>query len=182
MNCREHKLPELELATNQVREALQCLLHTILFIRAPGPVVPQDVHCEGFDLTYTRIAGTGAGNVHDNSTAASKMNPILGEKRNVDKKVNDAIEIFLRSLTHVGPELLQGCLTVSFFERRATQKLFWSHEEKVVWEQWVVPVLVNNTPRPVNDDTASKIERQRIQVKDTIYACSCGMLRLRCGM
>jgi len=50
------------------------------------------------------------------------------------------------------------------------------------WEQWVVPVLVNNTPRPVNDDTASKIERQRIQVKDTIYACSCGMLRLRCGM
>ena len=129
MNCREHKLPELELATNQVREALQCLLHTILFIRAPGPVVPQDVHCEGFDLTYTRIAETGAGN---NGTGEKNSNPILGEKRNVDKKVNDAIELFLRSLSHVGPELLQGCLTVSFFERRATQKLFWSHEEKVM--------------------------------------------------
>lgn len=153
MNCREHPLPELELATNQVREALQCLLHTILFIRAPGPVVPQDVHCEGFDLTYTRIAGTGADtsmsanssshstksasntsgnnskNIHRNNSSASLSG---NDKRNVDQKVNDAIEVFLRSLTHVGPELLQGSLTISFFERRATQKLFWTHEEKVV--------------------------------------------------
>jgi hypothetical protein len=30
MNCREHQLPELELSTGQVREALQCILHTIL--------------------------------------------------------------------------------------------------------------------------------------------------------
>ena len=30
MNCKEHHLPELELATGQVREALQCILHTIL--------------------------------------------------------------------------------------------------------------------------------------------------------
>jgi hypothetical protein len=30
MNCKEHNLPELELATGQVREALQCILHTIL--------------------------------------------------------------------------------------------------------------------------------------------------------
>ena len=30
MNCKEHHLPELELSTGQVREALQCILHTIL--------------------------------------------------------------------------------------------------------------------------------------------------------
>ena len=30
MNCKEHYLPELELSTGQVREALQCILHTIL--------------------------------------------------------------------------------------------------------------------------------------------------------
>ena len=30
MNCIEHRLPELELATGQVREALQAILHTIL--------------------------------------------------------------------------------------------------------------------------------------------------------
>jgi len=30
MNCKEHYLPELELATEQVREALQAILYTIL--------------------------------------------------------------------------------------------------------------------------------------------------------
>lgn len=155
MNSREHQLPELELATNQVREALQCLLHTILFIRAPGSVIPHDVHCEGFNLTYARIA-TGETNKNNNNSSNIGCS-------DVERKINHAIEVFLRSLSHVGPELLQGYLTVSFFERRSTQKLFWSHEERVVWEQWVVPVLVNNTPRPVNDDKASVIERQRIQ-------------------
>jgi hypothetical protein len=37
------------------------------------------------------------------------------------------------------------------------------HEEKVIWEQWILHVVVNNTPRPVDDDTASRMERQRIQ-------------------
>ena len=30
MNCKEQHLPELELSTGQVREALKCILHTIL--------------------------------------------------------------------------------------------------------------------------------------------------------
>ena len=30
MNCKEHHLPELELATGQAREALQAILYTIL--------------------------------------------------------------------------------------------------------------------------------------------------------
>jgi hypothetical protein len=46
-----------------------------------------------------------------------------------------------------------------------------SNEEKVVWEQWHLRVVVNNTPRPVSDDSAAVIERQRIQ--DTAE----GMLR-----
>jgi len=157
MNCIEHHLPELELATGQVREALQAILHTILFIRSPGPVAPRDVHCEGFDLTYTRIA-----NEQPSNTGA--VNPSVIEN-DIDRKVDNAIEAFLRSLCQIGPELLSGCLTLSFFERRASRQLFGlvSHEEKVIWEQWILRVVVNNTPRPVNDDSASVIERQRIQ-------------------
>lgn len=150
MNALEHVLPELELATHQVREALQCLLHTIIFLRAPGPVTPHDAHCEGFNLTYVRTTPTGS---------------------TEERRTNEGVETFMRSLSQVGPELLQGRLTLSFFERRRAQKLFWSHEEKIVWEQWTIPVLVNNTPRPVNDDKASVIERQRTQ--DTAE----GMLR-----
>lgn len=62
---------------------------------------------------------------------------------------------------------MAGCLTLSFFERRAKNKLFGlvHQEEKVVWEQWVLRVVVNNTPRPMGGDEASIIERQRIQVR-----------------
>jgi len=91
----------------------------------------------------------------------------------VDKKVDESIQSFLTKLSQIGPELLIGGLTLSFFERRKTQQLFGlvSNEERIVWEQWHLRVVVNNTPRPLSDDCASVIERQRIQ--DTAE----GMLR-----
>lgn len=253
MNCKEHHLPELELATAQVREALQVILHTILFIRSPGTVAPSDVNCEGFNLTYTRIANDSAKLLQTPSspTKAKVQTTLMGSKSNpghnsmrepnhksrnhyqqphvhehtqhqhpihqhpihqhlgnigkkvlqqkkvhhsqqqptstkiqqtqqksaprhyLDQKVDDSIEVFLRTLTQIGPELLQGYLTLSFFERRASRQLFGlvSHEEKIIWEQWILHIVVNNTPRPVNDDSASVMERQRIQ--DTAE----GMLR-----
>mmetsp|Transcript_8902 Transcript_8902/g.17793 ORF Transcript_8902/g.17793 Transcript_8902/m.17793 type:complete len:242 (-) Transcript_8902:3-728(-) len=187
MNCKEQHLPELELSTGQVREALQCILHTILFIRSPGPVAPEDVECEGFDITYTRISS--GDNHHKNhphpnrphhhhfdpSSSPSHNNHHISttNSNDIDRKVDDAIEAFLKSLSQIGPELLSGRLTLSFFERRASRQLFGlvSHEERVVWEQWVLRVVVNNTPRPISNDSAAVIERQRIQ--DTAE----GMLR-----
>jgi hypothetical protein len=70
--------------------------------------------------------------------------------------------LILNSLLNL---FLQGCLTLSFFERRASKQLFGlvSHEEKVIFEQWILHILVNNTPRPTDDDSASRMERQRIQ-------------------
>ena len=143
MNCQEAHLPELELSTCQVREALQCLLHTILFVRAPGPVTPYDCDCENFNLTYSKI----------------------GKIEDVDRQVDESIEKFMLSLKPIGPELSRGDISLSFFERRVTKQLFGlvSNEERIIWEVWNIPVLVNSTPRPVNDDTASVIERQRIQ-------------------
>ena len=38
----------------------------------------------------------------------------------------------------------------------------------ISWEQWHLRVVVNNTPRPVSDDSAAVIERQRIQVCDLL--------------
>jgi hypothetical protein len=94
-------------------------------LRSPGPVTPRDVECEGFHLIYTRIAGSYNQHQHSYSTAL---------QTNVDQKVDDAIESFLRTLSQIGPELLSGGLTLSFFERRATRQLFGlvSHEEKVM--------------------------------------------------
>ena len=61
---------------------------------------------------------------------------------------------------------MAGNLAISFYERRSKNKLFGlvNQEEKIVWEQWILRVVVNNTPRPMGEDEASIIERQRIQV------------------
>ncbi|KAL7461852.1 hypothetical protein ACHAXS_002253 [Conticribra weissflogii] len=177
MNCQIHQLPEFESATSHVREALQAILHTILFIRSPGPVAPQDVQCEIFQTTYTRIAtdnpippvpsSTRNNFFHYNehSQQNQSQHSYHQVKSDLDRRVDDSIETFIRTLSPIGPELMSGCLTVSFFERRGKQKLFGlvHQEEKIVWEQWMLRVVVNNTPRPMGEDEASVIERQRIQ-------------------
>ena len=186
MNCHIYQLPELETATSGTREALQAIIHTILFIRSPGPVAPHDVHCESFQMTYTRIAtdndnpplppnGYSSSQSYrgpSSSTSSHQNNhhnhhqQMAYQKSDLDRKVDDSIETFLRTLTPIGPELMAGNLAVSFFERRSKNKLFGlvNQEEKVVWEQWILRVVVNNTPRPMGEDEASVIERQRIQV------------------
>lgn len=70
------------------------LSHPLQSIRSPGPVAPQDVHCEGFNLTYTRIA---------NDAIRSQS---MKKHHYLDKKVDDSIEEFLKSLVQIGPELL----------------------------------------------------------------------------
>lgn len=40
MNIKEIRLEELELHSYLYEEGLSCLLNTILFVRAPGPVRP----------------------------------------------------------------------------------------------------------------------------------------------
>ena len=205
MNCQVHRLPELETATSGTREALQAIIHAILFIRSPGPVAPFDVHCESFQLSYTRIATdddtTSTSSPRTNTNRYTTQSSSLSsspfhqyqyrqqshhhlqkqphhhqhqhqhhhppyQKSDLDRKVDDSIESFLRTLTPIGPELMAGNLGISFFERRTKNKLFGlvNQEEKVVWEQWILRVVVNNTPRPMGEDEASVIERQRIQV------------------
>ncbi|KAL7531366.1 hypothetical protein ACHAXR_004001, partial [Thalassiosira sp. AJA248-18] len=141
-----------------------------------------DVHCESFQTTYTRIATDNDPlpinrySTHSRSTQHGQQqhqqhhyNQQLSSpnyhKSDLDRKVDDSIETFLRTLTPIGPELMAGNLAISFFERRSKNKLFGlvNQEEKVVWEQWILRLLVNNTPRPMGGDEASVIERQRIQ-------------------
>ena len=143
MNCHHHTLPELELSSHQVRESLQMLLHSILFLRAPGPIAPTDVCCEHFSFSYSKI----------------------GKVDDVDRQIDSAVADFLRSLVPIGPELSKGTVSLTFFERRVSKAFLGlvSTEERVVWEVWHLPLLVNSTPRPVNDDGASVVERHRIQ-------------------
>ena len=66
----------------------------------------------------------------------------------VHSRVDEAIRAFVKSLVPAGPELLKGCVTLGFFERRTNKVVFWSYEEKVVWEEWIIPLLVNEVDSP----------------------------------
>lgn len=134
--------------------------HLFNSIRSPGPVVPEDVECEGFDITYTRIAGnkSSSSSARGGTTATGVLHNHHHHhhadlENDIDHKVDEAIESFLKSLSQIGPELLsvssvfptaalsvvsiscswpqlsfvartQGSLTLSFFERRASRQLF----------------------------------------------------------
>ena len=86
-------------------------------------MAPEDVECEGFDITYTRIAGepkqqpphhhlrsttTGGGSVGHPSTNNNNAAPSSssGMENDVHQKVDAAIESFLKNLSQIGPELL----------------------------------------------------------------------------
>ncbi|CAN0054556.1 unnamed protein product [Scytosiphon promiscuus] len=142
MNLKEHVLEELELHEYYVRDALQCLLHTILFVRAPGSLRPREVGARGSTVASGRACGA----------------------RDVDVAVDGALEDFWGSLRPAGPDLSKGWIAVSFFMRRVQRSFgLFLKEEKVVWEQWVIPVLVNTSPRPMEEDETSVLARGRLQ-------------------
>jgi Autophagy-related protein 101 len=139
-------------------------------------VIPEDVECEGFNLSYARIADGSSTSDDASSNVRQRSNGITSD-------VDQAIDHFLQhSLSQIGPELMSGCLSVRFFERRRRSILSPSSgstplapligwlmppatdsDEKIVWEEWYIRAVINNTPRPIGNDVMSMLERQRIQ-------------------
>ena len=146
MNVTLHSLTELEVPQGAVKEALRAVLHSILFSRALGPVTALEQRSPILgNFCYVKC-----GDVRGRSSVQ------------IDKTVEESIEQFCHSLSPVGPELARGRLVLSFYERR-TRKTFlgMSTKEKVYWEQWSIPVLVNCTPRATGDNAGAALERER---------------------
>jgi hypothetical protein len=123
MNLKEVSLEEMELHESLLTEGLSALIHTILFLRAPNLVKPEDHICD-------------------------RLAPIVYAKcgpSDVDATVNEAIEGLQASLTSVGPFLSKGIILLSFFEKREMKGFFGlvSRFENVYFERWRIPVLVN---------------------------------------
>ena len=86
-------------------------------------MAPEDVQCESFDLTYTRIAGEkplhhqrGGGGTTTSGVPATTSS---GVEHDLHRKVDVAIETFLQGLSQIGPELLSVRRIVHYLcERR----------------------------------------------------------------
>jgi len=123
-NNVQHLLDVVEVDNTQARDALRAVLHTILFTRALGHVEPGQVTPTNFpNLSYATCGDSG-----------------------IDKSVEDAIDTFLASLQLVGPDLVRGELVLSFYDTRKRAGFLGigaAKEDKVHWERWVIPMIVN---------------------------------------
>ena len=106
------------------KDALRAVLHTVLLSRALGRVTPRELRLQSFPALGVASCGNAA----------------------VEQSVENALErFFAGGLQLVGPDLVRGELMVSFYESRRRAGLFGSAEERVYWERWLVPVIVNQS-------------------------------------
>ncbi|EFJ47979.1 hypothetical protein VOLCADRAFT_117751 [Volvox carteri f. nagariensis] len=125
-NCETHNLPVLELEPHQIREALRCVLHTIIFNRALGYVIPTDVDSELFDITYVQCGEPG-----------------------VEARVESRISDFCAQVEKKPAELHQ--LHLSFYETRRKQAWFGTQDERLYWETCALEEQLAIVVRRVND-------------------------------
>lgn len=144
MNLKEIVIEEIELHHRYVNEGLSALLHTILFVRAPNLVKPEDHQC--IELSPLIFAKCGP--------------------NDVDESVKRAIFNLNQLLTPVGPHLSKATIVLSFFEHRETKGFFGliSNHEKVYFERWRIPVIINELPltRMNNDNNNLKEDNEEL--------------------
>uniref|UniRef100_A0A7S1FD89 Autophagy-related protein 101 n=1 Tax=Noctiluca scintillans TaxID=2966 RepID=A0A7S1FD89_NOCSC len=119
LNVEEFVCPELRVAVCHVKEAAKAVLHTIVVCRSIGGTVPMDpssVYSDLLDLTYMRT-----------------------DEPVVEQSLEDA----LRQAAELFEGRTRAQLTLSFFTRG--KRSIWGlllGDEKVVFEQWRLPVLI----------------------------------------
>jgi hypothetical protein len=83
-----------------------------------------------------------------------------GDKR-ADAAVEEAVAQMGRHLRAVGPDMACTQVVLSFYERIEKTGFFTRSEEHAVWEQWIIPLVVNRRLPPAGDDEASVMDRER---------------------
>ena len=109
-NIVRHELEEIEVAKNQVKDTLRCILHSIFLTRAFGPIAPSEIACEcGIDLSYFTC------NV-----------------RSIDVAIEAAIESSFSKMQKIGPELARCCLLLQFKNKKERKALFGWYDNAVL--------------------------------------------------
>lgn len=141
MSVREVQLDEVECHAVFLEEAVSCLLHTIIFLRNPKKITPEDCSCVLLEpLTYVRSGQTTA-----------------------ESDVRQAIDSLNSTLVSIGPNTSRGSLSLSYYEKREKSGFFGftSMTEKVYFERWKVFFVVDHSAFSPGRDDAAEIARER---------------------
>ncbi|CAH9060779.1 unnamed protein product [Cuscuta epithymum] len=122
MNCIDFRLKDLDVEHFEIREVLQCILHTIFFHRALGLVRPKDIDLELFDITYVQC-----------------------DDAEVEKKIDEKINHFIERVEKYPNKKNEICL--SFYEVKNKQATWFTNKvERLYWEQWYINLNVAQHP------------------------------------
>lgn len=147
-HAKRFYLDSIHVSLAHVSETLRCILHTILFTRAPGPVAPSSTTSDVFQFTYARCG-----------------------VRDVDQEVEKLIKQVIQNHHHQQSSSTSHSSTSSssrvvlrlaFFERHVTTALFglMSNEEKRAFEEWEIIVDIeahgNHLRQEENDDRRTR--------------------------
>jgi hypothetical protein len=125
MNTQQISIDELEVHLSQLKEVLQSILQSILFVRAFGFVKPCEMHVEFLDLYYVKC-----------------------DDKAVDVKVEEKIDEFCASFAK--RKTNKGQIVLSFYEKKQKNKFF-SKYDLVCWEQWIVHISLTNSTSKTNN-------------------------------
>ncbi|KAI9992600.1 hypothetical protein PInf_018042 [Phytophthora infestans] len=161
-SMKEHRLDEIPVAAEDVGDAVTCLLHTILFTRAPGPVRPSEATCHAFpNITYALCAVGDVSRKVDHAVRSFEEAAVLGGSSYVMGTSNGMMPAYGQPPNKsLGTSNVRGAnsgyIVVTFFERKVKKALFglMSNEEKTVFEKWIIPFTVTSSP------AASQEERE----------------------
>lgn len=146
-NCEIIKLNNLDIEPYQVTDVLRCLLHTITFNRALGTVNPRDIDSELFtDLTWVTCG--------DKEVDASVESNVATVQSWVDKNPGRQFQVRL-----------------GFFEKRQQQGWWFNKEQRLFWEQWIIPFsLQDSLQEPAVESEIYRTKRKQA-LQQQIKSC-----------
>mmetsp|Transcript_72641 Transcript_72641/g.189483 ORF Transcript_72641/g.189483 Transcript_72641/m.189483 type:complete len:221 (+) Transcript_72641:100-762(+) len=126
LNVEEIVCPELTLANCHVKEAMRAILHTVVVCRSIGgtrPIEPCAVHSEALDVTYMK-------------TDEDEL------ERELEQSLRQFGDLFEAHFGRSG----SAQIVLSFYVVKTRKQSIWNilvgSDEKIVFEQWRVPVTV----------------------------------------
>eukprot|EP01119_Soliformovum_irregulare_P023141 TRINITY_DN8042_c0_g1_i1.p1 TRINITY_DN8042_c0_g1~~TRINITY_DN8042_c0_g1_i1.p1 ORF type:complete len:202 (-),score=31.15 TRINITY_DN8042_c0_g1_i1:38-643(-) len=140
MNVQQFSLDVLEVPEESVKDVVQCILHTILFLRAFGLVKAMEICIESLDFYY-----------------------MCCDEPTIKAFVQEKANTFFDSWQRKRFDPLQRTIFLSFDEKRMKSQLFGFSqvEERVMWEQWWINLKIVN--RSLSSPEGSKRLEEDLQ-------------------
>lgn len=146
LNVEELRVPELRLAMCHVKEAMRVILHTILLNRSIGghrPIEAQIAYSEQFELSYVK-----------------SDEQVL--EQTLEVQVQKFGQYFEKNLSKSNSKAV---LLLSFYTTKNRKASLWNMlagtEEKIIFEQWRIPVSVQPLRRYSNPAENLREEAQQ---------------------